>query len=184
MPIGNINMLKWGMHSPSDAESKYKGAVRNVLLQKIAAFTNIKSIETAIIDGVEQNIVYSKYALETNSGLYYRTYSRKGSKPGTITKAAKIISSKLVSDNPIEIVKLIFGPSVKPEDVMTIDQLWKQFQKTDIYKDTKLRSKIVSLAVNDYSHRNPPLKYPSYMDAAIVECKISTTTNNILNKLF
>lgn len=32
MPIGNINMLKWGMHSPSDAESKYKGAVRNVLL--------------------------------------------------------------------------------------------------------------------------------------------------------
>ena len=49
-------------------------------------------------------------------------------------------NAKFITSDPTKIVKLIFGASVKPEDVMTIDDLWKVFKKTPMYKDASIRN--------------------------------------------
>jgi hypothetical protein len=162
MPAGNIEILKWGMYSPDSKESKYKGVVRNLLIGDIAGFVDRKTLETDTVNGEEIPVTYERYVLLTSSGLYRDVFSIKGKKPGTIVKTAKKISGKFVTDDPEKIVKTILGPSVKPSDVLTIDDLWKEFQKTDEYKNKEVRNKILTKTTNELKKHG--LEYPSYLD--------------------
>ena len=183
MPCENLSMLKWGMHSPTQEESKYKGVVRNLLLCDIAAFTDRKTIETVEVNGKEQPIVYERYVLLTQQGLFRKTYSFKGKKPGTLKKTPDKTNAKFITSDPTKIVKLIFGASVKPEDVMTIDDLWKVFKKTPMYKDASIRSQILKKTVTELKSRSG-LKYPSYIEQAINESYVQIITNKLINELF
>lgn len=183
MPAIDLNMLIWGMHSPTEQESTYKGVVRNLLLCDIASYKDRKILETAEINGEQVDVVYERYVLLTTSGLYRKTYSYLGKKPGTFKKNPDKLNSKFVTSDPQKIVKLIFGGNIKPEDVLTIDGLWAAFKTTPMYKDSHIRSEILKKTIDEIKSR-PGLKYPSYMDAAITESYCESITESLIKMLF
>ena len=162
MPTNSLDFIKWGTYAPSQEDSKYKGVVRNLLLCDIASFVDPKILETDEIDGKTVPVVIERYVLSTTDGLYRKTRSYKGKKPGTVIKTPKTISAKFITDDPKKIVEILFGKSAKPEDCLTIDGLWSLFKKTPQFKDEKTRNEILKKTTDELKDRG--LDYPSYMN--------------------
>lgn len=160
MPSKNLNYLKWGMNIEDD---KYKGVVRNVLLCNIAGYADLKVVEREKIDGKDVPVVIDKYILSTTEGLFRKTKSIKGKKPGQIVKTAKILSSKFITNDVRKIAHLIFGNSASLEDLATATSVWKAFKKTSMYKNAAIRAAVCRKTIEHL--KKIGVEYPSFLDA-------------------
>lgn len=137
MYVPNTEWAKFSYFSAGDA-SKYKGAIRNILLAAAAASLNEKGKDTFVYDG-EELIVRVSRGIDPNVGLKRIMQMRPRKKTGqgyvkTMKKASaeeikqmfpdlEFDGSNLIVDDPAEVVKIIFGPKTTPKDVESVEKI-------------------------------------------------------------
>jgi hypothetical protein len=131
-----LNWSKWAYYSPSEWESDYKGLYRNEILYAIARYMDYKTLETGLTkDGEEVDAVYSRNFFDLAKGLLKGVQSRLG-KRGKVVKALTTLNKELMYNDPEEVVKVLFGPSFTPSQMLTWEDALSAVTSDDfIYKD-------------------------------------------------
>ena len=136
-----INWVSFSRHSPNlnEGKNKYSGKYREALLKAIVE--SIKQEVSEYYDDKDTVKEYIEYYFDVHKGLYDVTKSFEG-KHGLFRKAQIIESKKkLVTNDPNEFIKVIFGEKAIPENYMTFEQCWEAFNKDKSYN--KKRNKII-----------------------------------------
>lgn len=160
MPVDSIEFSAWGMYSPHEKDSPYKGTVRNELLGVIASYLNYKALERI----ADEDITFERGYYNQMTGLHKFTQSYRSPKTNNITKSKHILARELVSNNPDEIISMLFGPKYKAINILTIDDTWKAFLD-DSFPFKNHRKEIVVQTIEYLNNKN--VSYPSYMDEYI-----------------
>lgn len=158
MYVPNTEWAKFAYFSPGDT-SKYKGAVRGILLAAAAASLNEKSKDTFVYDN-DELIVRVSRGIDPNVGLKRIMQMRPRKKSGEgYLKTMKKVSAEdiqkafpdlefergeLIIDDPSQVVKVIFGPTTSPQDVESAEKILNLIKKFP--KDR--REKTLTIAKN------------------------------------
>lgn len=150
----NLEWSKFIYHSPNfiNAESKYKGLFRNILLMSIISESKKKIEKQTDVGNTEE---YSQYAIRLESGVFRVRKTYLGHK-GNLVKTAKLLHDydKFVTNTPEEVVKLAFGSDTVPGDIMTFESIWAKFISNDfIHKE--FREKIITRFMNGIKGKFP-----------------------------
>jgi hypothetical protein len=134
----NLDWSRFMYYSPDFkvAESKYKGLYRNVLLMSIFSEGTKKTVKTTDSGDIEE---YEQYVIHLEKGVSSVRKTLMGKK-GSLVKTATILHDfdKFVTNTPEEVVRLAFGPKVQPNDIMTFENAWTQFQSKEFpYADRR-----------------------------------------------
>lgn len=148
IPSEDLTYTKFINHSPSDKDSKYKGAHRSNGLKQL-----IKTVSMVIADDAQDNekhvyispdgIEYPglrfKYISAKPDGFYYVTKSFIG-KRGNIVKSPQIIKEqiKFLTRDPQEVLDLLFGKGkYSYNDCYSFETIWNNIlmDPTFPYKD-------------------------------------------------
>lgn len=110
--------------------SKYKSAHRNWMLMAI-----LSTIKNDIKKDEDGNVIsYSGYILNLNKGIFSMNKNYIGKTK--ILKHGKIENEKLLTTDPTEAVRMIFGDEYSPEDVETFEQCARIIRNSDFrWKD-------------------------------------------------
>lgn len=139
MYVDNPEYAKFSYHSPG-TDSRYKGAVRTMLLMGVAASYSEPGTDYFEFDPeTGELIVRAGRTLDLNSGLrrifQYRPKDKKGTRylknMKTITPQefkqlfpdVEIRGDEVIVDNPSEILTILFGRGVTARDVNTAEQV-------------------------------------------------------------
>lgn len=136
MLSSNLDWSKFMYHSPNfrENESKYKGVYRNILLMSI--ISEFKKEATKLTDKGEVE-EYKQYVLRLEGGIYEVGKTLMGKKGLVKTPTILRDQEKFVTNTPESVTEIAFGPEVKPADIMTFEDIWRQFtSKSFIYKDS------------------------------------------------
>lgn len=124
----NLDWSRFMYHSPNfrEAESKYKGMYRNVLMMSIVSEMFKEATKTTDAGEIEQ---YRQYVIRLEKGIYQVEKTFMGKK-GSLVKTATLLhdQDKFITSTPEEVVKLAFGEDVKPGEVMTFENAFAIFQ--------------------------------------------------------
>lgn len=172
MPSDNLRMTSWGMNSPWEKEEPYKGAVRNELLYWIANELDYKALRK---EG-ELDTEFERNIFEPMNGLIRLKQSYYSPKTGKRMKNKQTIFRQLYNSNPDEITKLLFGPNVNADDLVTTKATWRAFMSPDFPYPEK-REEIVRKTIDGLKAKG--FAYPSYFDEflkgnIIVEAKTTS----------
>ena len=162
---GNPEWMKFAYHSEG-AGSKYKGAIRGILLSAVAAAVNKKGMDHIEFDGEDLTIRAGRtveLATGLNRTFQYRSknsdgegYSKKmNSIPVEEFKRmfpnVDVKGGTLTVDDPAEVVKILFGSATKPAHVNSAEQIIqlikKKFDKETqdkIFKIASVRGKSIA----------------------------------------
>ena len=140
---GNPEWIKFAYHSEG-AGSKYKGAIRSILLSAVAAAINKKGMDHMEFDGDDLTIRAGR-TVELATGLQrtfqYRSKNKDGKGYGTKMNSIPVDEFKkkfpnidvnggtLTVDDPAEVVKILFGSGTKPAHVNSAEQLIQLIKK-------------------------------------------------------
>lgn len=120
----SLEWSKFMYYSPdfTKAESKYKGAYRNLLLMAVINYAKREAHKTTDAGEVEE---INTYVLQLDRGVQEVRKSFMGKK-GSIVKQATTLHDfdKFVSNTPDVVVKLAFGENTKVSDTMTFESCW------------------------------------------------------------
>jgi len=150
--------LEWSnfiYHSPNfkEAESKYKGLYRNILLMSIIS-EHAKEVSKKTETGETEQ--YKQYVIRLEKGIYSVEKTFMGKKGLVKTPSLLRDQDKFITNTPDEVVKMAFGENVKPSDVMTFENIWNLFiSPTFIHKDKF--SKILERFVSGITSAKMPL---------------------------
>jgi len=140
----NIDWAKFSYHSEG-SDSKYKGAVRNRLLRGVAAAIQQKGTDyfEYADDGTIK--IRAGRALEPSTGLKRIFQHRTDRKDGKgLTKTMKsmpiddfkelypdieVKGGQIIVDDPQQVLKVLFGGGVSPNDVRSTEQLIQLIKK-------------------------------------------------------
>jgi len=164
MTSRNMKFQVWSQYAPKEIEGQQyiKGCIRNLIFEAAAhAMDDVKVIKTGLVkgkDGIKEDMVeWEEYSFYTPEGLNikkcYRepmTNQPKGA-TDTVYKSGEKAKRSLVTDDPDQIAKKMFGPKVKGKDLMTWDGTWKAAHEAVWAKDSNkwkifldsLREKII-----------------------------------------
>jgi len=137
----HINWVKFSRYSPNlnENESKFKGKYREALIKSIVE--SMKQEITAYFDDKDTVKEFKEYFYDVHKGLFSITKTFEG-KHGILSKAQPIENSKkIVTNDPNEFVKIVFNEKAKPENYLTFEQCWNEFQKNKTFN--KKRNKII-----------------------------------------
>jgi hypothetical protein len=151
MLVNSIEYAEWAYFSPAWDESPWKGGVRNELLRAIARYMDYNTLEKALTkDGVEVDSKWERSFFDMSQGFMKGIQTNIG-KRGNPTKTNKTIDKWVISSDPSEVTKMMFGPSFKPNDVMTFESsykailspkfIWKKYRKEILTKSALGMSK-------------------------------------------
>ena len=110
--------------------------------------THIKVLD----DGTEKEVhnEYEGWTYDGNTGLHlcHKKYEKfkangNGHKKGDWKPHATVVDSPVISSDPDEIVEMIFGKGVTPEDVDSVQKMWKAWKNAPaVKKDPSLIDKV------------------------------------------
>ena len=124
MNTPNLEWAEFAFFSPHEKDSVWKGTHRNELFQAVVKYANYKTLKKAYDkQGVEVDAEWERDLLNLDVGVMKAIQSRIGKKG--LTKNHKTISKEFKLDNPADVVKMYFGPSYKPKDIMAFDDMIK-----------------------------------------------------------
>lgn len=161
---GNPNWMKFAYHSEGEG-SKYKGAVRNILLSSVAAALNQPGTDYFEFDD-DQLVIRAGRTVDLSTGLRRIFQHRPKKKTGEgYLKSMKSMSieefkqqfphidvhgGNITIDDPAEVVKALFGSKYKPKDMNTAENILhiikKKFDEDTqekIFKIAKARARSV-----------------------------------------
>lgn len=153
----NVEWAKFAYHSEG-SNSKYKGAVRAILLSAVAAALNEPGTDHFEYDG-EELVIRAGRTVELSQGLRRIFQFRPKRKDGTgYTKTMKSVSidefkemfpsvevkgGQVIIDDPAKVVKMLFGGNTTPADVRSAEQVLRLIKKKF---DQETQDKIFSIA--------------------------------------
>jgi hypothetical protein len=149
MYVPNQKWAEFSYFSAGD-QSKFKGAIRNILLATVAKMLDEPGVDAFVYDENGDLMVRAGRGLNPNLGLK-RMYQMRGKhkRTGERLKTMKNVSpedikrdfpdlefdgSTLLIDNPREVVQVLFGKGTKPSDVDTVEEIIKMI-KSKFSKD-------------------------------------------------
>lgn len=137
MIVDSIDWAKWAYYAPAYNESPYKGLYRNELLYAVARFMDYTVIHRAMDDsGQEVDAEWKRNFFDLGKGILTGTQTRMGKKG--IVKAVKTLNKEIVSADPREAVKMLFGPHATPNDVLTWEDTFRAVMSNDFpYKNNR-----------------------------------------------
>lgn len=137
MYVKNPKWAQFAYFSAGD-RSKYKGAVRNILMSSVAATLDEKGKDVFHYDG-DDLIVRVGRGIDMNLGLkrLFQMRSKKKTGEGYVKTHQRVTpeeiraaypdlefeGSNLIIDDPQEVVTVLFGPDIKPSHVDTAEEL-------------------------------------------------------------
>jgi hypothetical protein len=120
----SLEWSKFMYYSPdfTKAESKYKGAYRNLLLMAIINYSKREAAKLTDAGEVEE---IDTYVLQLDRGVQAVRKSFMG-KRGNIVKQTTTLHEfdKFISNTPDVVVKLAWGENTKVADTMTFENCW------------------------------------------------------------
>jgi len=129
--VSNLSWANWIYFGPREEESKIKGFYRNILLGQVAKHVSLKIRKKENGENIEQE----RFLFIFSQGLMKAIQSRRGKKK--LLKNFKSINRELISTNPNKIVKLLFGPKAKPDNLLTFEQMFAAVQSNGFPKKSK-----------------------------------------------
>lgn len=137
MTVDSVDWARWAYFAPSFDQSPWKGLYRNEIIIAIAKHMNYKTIKRAMDkDGQEVDAEWERDYFTLSKGLETGTQTRMGKKG--ITKAVKTINKALLTNDPQEAVKMLFGPDAEPGDFETFEQAFAAVMSDDfVYADKR-----------------------------------------------
>ena len=158
----NMDWLQFAYYA--DPESKYKGAVRTILLTSVAAALNEPGTDHFEYDEGGELVIRAGRTVELTKGMkrifQYRPKKAKGEgylktmKSIPIDKfkdmfpEAEIEGDNVIIDNPKTVVQILFGKDTLPDDVRSAEQVlnliktrFNAAQQEKIFKVAKARVK-------------------------------------------
>lgn len=160
MPVENLKYSSWAYHSPAYNESSLKGAYRNELIYAIARHMSFKALKQQTdASGEEIPVRWSRMFYDLSKGLMTGVQSKEG-KNGSIVKSAKTVEKALHTNDVDEVVRILFGPGVKPSDVLTFEQTLAVIN-SDSFTYKSKRNAILKQAVEGI--KNKGLQVPESM---------------------
>lgn len=134
MVVDSIDWASWAYYSPSEWESPWKGLYRNEVLYAIAKYMDYKVLEKAFNkEGIEVDATWERHFFDLNKGLMKGTQTALGKKG--ITKTTKTLDKLVISQQPNDVVKMMFGPKFNANDVLTWEDSFKLLMNDDfVYK--------------------------------------------------
>ena len=136
MIVKNMDWAKAYYHSPNlkTGESKYKGAARTAALADIIACIPVPDVKDEYF---EDGVTVKKHWKHTfnTEGIFIQLVDFCG-KNGKPVKNGKKIKEfeKLVTNDPLNMVRFIFGDKGTLEDINSIESLWKAVHDTSKFK--------------------------------------------------
>lgn len=129
----HINWVSFSRYSPdlNESKSKFSGKYREALLKAITE--SLKKQVTAYFDDKDTVKEYREYSYNVHKGLFYETRSFEG-KNGVLSKSRLLEEKRrLITSDPSEFVKAVFGEKSIPDNFMTFEQCWEEFEKNKFF---------------------------------------------------
>ena len=134
----NLNAFVPPKGWPPQAESKYKGLYRNILLQNILSNSRRETSKLTDKGEIEE---YQSYVLRLNQGVVQVTKSFMGKKGNIITTTSLLHDQdKFVTNTPEVIAELAFGPDVPISEIMTFEDIWRHTTDSKFIHRDKLNA--------------------------------------------
>ena len=178
MPTTNLKMMRFGRFSQSEKEGEkfFKGKVRNVMLAIMASSSYHKDLTPdthikVLDDGTEKEVhnEYEGWTYDGNTGLHlcHKKYEKfkangKGHKKGDWKPHATVVDSPVISSDPDEIVEMIFGKGVTPDDVDSVQKMWKAWKNSPAVKENPDLVEEVKTQVQRSAQNNSDLTFPDF----------------------
>ena len=127
MIVDNLDLAKFNFWSPSEEQSKWKGIYRNILLSSMASAMNFETLEKGYDEnGVEVPTLFRRNFIDLKRGLISGLQTRVGKSGKLFTNGRKqTIDTKILEDQPDNIVKAILGPTFTVNDTQSFESLFK-----------------------------------------------------------
>jgi len=194
MMSNNIEYAKFRFHSPTQNESKYKGAIRSDLLKAIFLECSKQIDKNASIEDQQEyidkdgnkhdSIQYSQLSLDIDGIL--KTVKTHRGKKGGINSSARILSKNIIDETDVQkMIDILFYGLYKISDFNSFESIWNNvlFNENFPYKDKidKIIKTFIDIINRDNSWQleENKLKLPD----EVIEY-ISNTTNSKFLKLY
>lgn len=165
----NMRFVTWGMHSDQEQEVpdgmnsddiNPKSAVRQILIKSIAMGGHKKITKR---DENGEDIEMTRLDYTFNEGLFKVTRAKTPKKKGGYTDW-KVINKEFITDNPDEIVKIIFNDeSMDADDLMSVRDMWDAFLDSPLYEDPETRHEIGRCFEGQMNQHKGRYGYPSWI---------------------
>ena len=152
MLVDDADWANFMYHSPAYYESQWKGIYRNLLLFAVAREAEYKSRKQQ--DGVDTE--WEKVMFNMNSGFFKAVQTNLSASTGKITKTARTIEKQLLSKNPEEVIKILFGDSFSPSDVTSFEKTFAAISSSK-FKNAAKRTEIFKFAAKAITENDLPL---------------------------
>ena len=140
MIVDNLDLAKFNFWSPSEEQSKWKGIYRNILLSSMASAMNFETLEKGFdADNIEVPVLFRRNFIDLKRGLVRGLQTRVG-KSGKIFASGRkqTIETKVLENQPDNIVKAILGPAFTVNDTVSFESLFKILDHPKyLYKNQK-----------------------------------------------
>lgn len=162
---GKPEWMKFAYHSEGDG-SRYKGAIRSILLQSVAASMDKKGTDHMEFDG-NQLTIRAGRMVDLSTGLKRSFQYKNKKKDGTgyddkFTSVSvddfkkkfpniEVKGGEVIVDDPAEFVKILFGSATKPAHVNTAEEIIALIKKKfdgdtqdKIFRIARMRAKNIA----------------------------------------
>lgn len=165
MPAGSLELSKFMHYSTEGVDSKYKGAVRNIILMTLATFILEEGKDFVIKDEEGQIIARASRSLKLDVGLerLFKVAKMRKDGQGRVknpekvspdeleheldqiepTRVGKFVKSADIINDPDQIAHFFFGKKVFAKDIMTAEQVIDLIKKK--YRGPQLKEIITAI---------------------------------------
>jgi hypothetical protein len=132
MVVGSLDYAMWSYYSPQHLHSEYKGLYRNELNFFIAKHAELRP--TVVQDGIVTE--WERYWFSTSEGLLLGKQTLLSAKTGKITKTPRVHYKRVVTNDPDEVARFLYGPDVDSDGILTFEDALRAMNgPTFPYKD-------------------------------------------------
>ena len=169
----NTDWAKFAYHSEGEG-SRYKGAVRAVLLMGVASILNQKGLDHVEYNG-DDLVISAGRSLEMGTGLN-RIFKHRSGEDSTgkgfdrsipikqfkkMFPDIEIKGGQIIVDDPAKVVKVLFGSGVTPDSVRTAEQVLNLIKRKF---DLATQEKIFKFAKKQAESMKGKMRLPKELD--------------------
>lgn len=169
-----MKFVTWGMHSDQEVEVpdgespddvNPKSGIRNAIFEAIARGGHVKILKRADIPGEGENqpVEMERYDYKFNAGLSKVTRARQPKKRGSGYTDWKVVNREFVTDDPEEIVHILYGGEANAYDIMTPRDAWDALVDSEMWEDPETRKEIAR-CFDGVMKQHPNLTKPNWIE--------------------
>lgn len=161
------DFCRFYMYSPSEQESKYKGAHRNELLRaiiKVLTFKPLQYLNNELVRWKQYDLNSQGLCAEQKTLIdnYGNKLKYKDTNQDLIPAYAKVIKSKFLTHNPNVVIKVLVGDIFKQKDIDSFQKLFKIIQLDPYFKYDDKRFQILQETAISIRENNK-LQFPDQL---------------------